>query len=465
LGLPGRNIGSLRVRFALGFGVLFTFFLAMALIFIYVSFARFRKDEFHDRLKEKALTTYNLLIEVNRIDSSLLREIDRNTPVTAARQVMVFKDSSIIYKSSEDKKIDYNRALFEKIKEKKEFFTTLDENEALGLYVQNKSDRFTILAYGYDRSGFRKMNFLKWVMIIVYCFGVLIGWIVTYFFVKRIISPLDSLKHKLNNINYNNLHLRLPVTGQGEEVNSLSANFNQMLGRLEQSFSFQKDFVHYASHELRTPLAAMVGLTENSMNNPKAGEQSQEVLKQLLNQQKNLTDITNSLLLLSGDKIRLNGHEYPMIRLDELIFHAIEITKDLFPDAKIEMNLEGEPSNENLLLIHANEPLILMGFNNLLKNALQYSTDNRVAVIMTVTEQQKQVQFINEGNFFSGEEKEKLFTPFYRGPNAATVKGHGLGLALVKQIMELHHASIAYSYVNQTNIFTITFDEKQISAN
>src|SRR5213075_778299 len=134
--------------------------------------------------------------------------------------------------------------------------------------------------------------------------------------------------------------------------------------------------------------------------------------------------------------------EYPMIRLDELIFHSIEIIKDLFPDAKIEMNLEGEPSNESLLLIHANEPLILMGLNNLLKNALQYSTDNKVTVIIAITEKKKQVQFINTGKSFSEEEKEKLFTPFYRGPNATTVKGHGLGLALVKQIMQLHHATI-----------------------
>src|SRR5262245_6506520 len=124
-------MSSLRVRFAFGFGILFTFFLAAALMFIYISFAKFRSDEWYGRLKEKALTTYNLLIEVNRIDSSLLREIDRNTPTTAARQVMVFRDSTMIYNSSDDKKIKYDPDLFNRIKTNKEYYTERDSNDVL----------------------------------------------------------------------------------------------------------------------------------------------------------------------------------------------------------------------------------------------------------------------------------------------------------------------------------------------
>jgi len=441
----------------LGFGVLFTLILAVALIFIYFSFAKFRKDEFYSRLKEKAIMTYKLLIESKRIDSSMLREIDKYTPTTAARQVMIFRDSTIVYNSSDDKKINYDNNLFATIKAKQEYFTKQDENEVLGLYTGMNADPYTIIAYGYDRSGFRKMGFLKWAMIIAYFIGILIGWVATYFFVKKAIRPLQSLKTNLDNINYTNLDIRLPEIGRGEEVNSLSTNFNKMLARLEQSFSFQKDFVHYASHELRTPLAAMVSLTETSLNNSTTSEEYQEALKQLLLQQRNLTDITNSLLLLSGNKVNANGQEYPMLRLDELIFRSIEIMKDLFPSVNIEMNFEGSPSNENLLLIHANEPLILMAFNNLLKNAVQYSSDNKVHIVVKVNEQEKEVRFMNAGSNFSSQETEKIFTPFYRAPNSSTVKGHGLGLSLVKHILQLHRANIHYDYKEEMNIFNITF--------
>lgn len=194
------------------------------------------------------------------------------------------------------------------------------------------------------------MNFLKWAMITVYCLGLILGWLATYFFVKKVIQPLEVLKTKLKNINYNNLDTRLPEKGQGEEVDSLSINFNQMLIRLEQSVGFQRDFIHYASHELRTPLAAMVGLTENSLNADRTSEEYKEILRKLFNQQKNLTDVTNSLLLLSDNTTATNGQEYPKVRLDELVFKSVEIIKNIFPNAKIEVNLAGDFSNENLFL-------------------------------------------------------------------------------------------------------------------
>jgi signal transduction histidine kinase len=294
-------------------------------------------------------------------------------------------------------------------------------------------------------------------MIVVFCCGLIIGWLSTYFFVKTIIKPLEKLKSNLTNINYNNLGIRLLEKGQGEEVDSLSATFNQLLASLQQAFSFQKDFVHYASHELRTPLAAMVSLTENSMSKPLSVEELQETFKELYQQQKNLADITNSLLVLSDNKNNFNNLDYPAIRLDEMVFRSVEIIKNIYPDAQIEVNLEGELSNENSLLISANEPLILMAFNNLLKNALQYATDSKVILIVNSTQNGKEVRFLNAGKPFDDNEKEKLFTPFFRGSNATAVKGHGLGLPLVRQIIQQHKASITYIHNDGFNEFKIIF--------
>jgi sensor histidine kinase regulating citrate/malate metabolism len=70
---------SLRVRFAIGFSILFTIFLAIALSIVYFSFADFRKEEFYKRIKDRALTTFKFLVEVDQIDLELLKVIDRNT--------------------------------------------------------------------------------------------------------------------------------------------------------------------------------------------------------------------------------------------------------------------------------------------------------------------------------------------------------------------------------------------------
>jgi signal transduction histidine kinase len=460
---PGLSISkklkSLRIRFALGFGILFTFFMAAAFTIIYFSFDRFGKEDYNSRLKDRAVSTYRLFVEVDAIDSSLLNVIDRNTPSSIAprQRVTLFNDTSVVYSNADSGQFRYDPVLFAEIRDKKELFTTIGEEQIFGLYKEKNSGHYFIVASGDDKYGKRRMEFLRWVMIAVYCAGVLIGWTVTYFFVKKIIRPLEVLNTNMKHINYNNLDSRLPVTGQGEEVDNLSLNFNQMLARLEQSFSFQKDFVHYASHELRTPLAAMVSVTENSINKSLDGAQFRQVLQQLLHQQQSLTDITNSLLLLSDSKINASGHQYPMVRLDELVFRSVEITKNLFPDACIEVNLEGELSSEGSLLISANEPLILVAFNNLLKNAIQYSRNKRVHILISISEKEKSMKFFNEGKDFAPAEMERIFTPFYRASNADKVKGHGLGLPLVKQIIQLHDATIAYSYENGSNVFTITF--------
>jgi signal transduction histidine kinase len=450
---------SLRVRFAIGFSILFTVFLAIALLIVYISFADFRKEEFYNRLKDRSLTTFRLLIEVEQIDLDLLKVIDRNTLNRMYNEkIIIFEGDRVIYTSIDDLKIDHARSFLEKAKKDKEFFTTKNNDEIVAIHIKQNNKEYTILAEAFDKYGRRKMTFLKWVMIIVYFSGLIVGWTATYFFVKRVINPLESLKSNLHNINSANLDIRLKQEGQGEEVNSLAANFNQMLERLQQSFSIQKDFVHYASHELRTPLTAMIGITENALGQQLTAPQYRQAMEQLYQQQQNFTGITNSLLLLSDHKI-VTERDYPRVRLDELLFRSVEIIQALFPNSLIEVNFEGEATTEESLMINANVPLLTMAFNNLLKNALQYSSDGKAIVIVRPLENARQLIYKNRGAPLSPAEEQLMFTPFYRASNATSIKGNGLGLPLVKQIAELHKATVRFFREGEFNVFCLSFGE------
>jgi signal transduction histidine kinase len=200
----------------------------------------------------------------------------------------------------------------------------------------------------------------------------------------------------------------------------------------------------------------MIGITENALGQNLNSTQYRQALEQLYHQQQNLTDITNSLLLLSDYKI-VTERDYPRVRLDELLFRSVEIIQALFPHSMIEVNFEGEASSEESLMVNANVPLLTMAFNNLLKNALQYSTDKKAVVVIHLLDNTKKLIFKNIGTPLLPTEEQMLFTPFYRASNSTAIRGNGLGLPLVKQIAELHKATVCFYREGEYNVFCFTF--------
>src|SRR5690242_18048159 len=130
---------SLRVRFALGFGVLFTVFLAGALIFIYILFARFRKNEFHTRLHDRGQVFYKMVIEEEGIDNQQVHLIEKHlfsTGITPRIRVMIFSDTSVIYSPTNNKTSLYDPVLFAQVKDKKQVVTVKGDEEIIASYKE-----------------------------------------------------------------------------------------------------------------------------------------------------------------------------------------------------------------------------------------------------------------------------------------------------------------------------------------
>jgi signal transduction histidine kinase len=451
-------MNRLRIRFAIGFCLLFALFLASSLVIIYVSYADFRKDEFFKRLEDRAMTTFRFLVEVEQIDNAILHLIDKNTLNSLYDEsIRIYKNKELIYESINRSKINFGEDLFDNVKQKRTVYITQGDYEVVAIHIVQTGGSYTVFASAYDKFGRRKLSFLKRLIAFVFVSGVAAASFASFFFVKRVIRPLDELNLKMQNIDSENLHVRLNEHGQGEEVNKLAQSFNKMLERLEDSFRFQKNFVHYASHELRTPLTAAVSATENALSKNLTVDQHRNLLLQLFRQLQELTSITNALLLLSDKKI--DSLQYPGLRLDELVFRSIEIIRNLYNDAQIELDVDANISSEDSMIVKGNEPLLIMAFNNLLKNAIQYSDNNLVQITVRVSNQTKAVEFRNRGNFVPEHEQSQLFTPFFRGRNASYTSGLGLGLPLVKLIAELNKATVEYFRQAEFNVFKFTFTQ------
>lgn len=455
---------SLRSRLSVVLSLFFMFFFAVVFYLIYVMYADFRKDMYYKRLKDKAVTTFQLLMDVEKVDHDLLREIDRNSLNSLFdEKVLIFESSRLIYSSIDDIDIKFDDELLNKIKADKEIGLTQGNNEVIGLYVERNGKGYMLLASAFDKYGKGKLRFLRDLLLVVYFIGLIVGLLGTYLFVAITIKPLEGLTKDLKSIDYKNMKVRLAYDRKVKEINQLAFGINQMMERLERSSSFQKDFIHYASHELRTPLAAMISITENALHNDDSQLQLKKAMQELFQQQKELVNITNSLLYLSDSRLAQEGLEFSPVRLDEIVFHSAEIMKNYFPDTKIEVELEDNTTSPDHFMIAGNEPLLMIAINNLLKNALQYSDDRSAKIKVTFAALERKVIFINKGLRISEPHLERIFTPFYRSGNSLGVKGSGLGLALVYQSAKLHNAEIRYSYKEGANIFELAFKSQNIS--
>lgn len=171
-----------------------------------------------------------------------------------------------------------------------------------------------------------------------------------------------------------------------------------------------------------------------------------------------LSDLTNSLLLLTRfDKENIQTI-FEEVRIDEIIFESFERVEKSYPKLKMDFLIDEDTSDEALLTIKGIRSLLDIIFINLFKNAAIYSHNAEVQVLIKEQREQLMVDVISHGESISEQEQSKLFEAFSRGSNAQNISGSGLGLRIVKRIVEYHNAEIYYhSPKENTNIFTVIF--------
>ncbi|MPT36749.1 HAMP domain-containing sensor histidine kinase [Flavobacterium sp. WV_118_3] len=450
---------TLKRRIAVNVSIAFSVIYGISAIFIYISFSTFRKEEFMERLEEKALTTTKLLLEVKDVDNQILKLIDQNTINKLYNEKTLIFDSNykLIYSSIDDASVKWDVNFLQKIKKHKRVYTIEKEKDVLGVFhIYNNTDYYIIIA-AEDKSGMSKLEFLYQILILSFFIGTTLVWVTTYFLIRKSLEPLDNFQKIITSISINKLNTQIIESSKSDEINLLSKAFNQMLLRIERSYLAQKEFTSNASHELRTPISRLTLQLENLIQQ---GGHSENTLNYLNNMSKDvnqISDLINSLLLLAQINASNFGVNFQQVRIDEIIFQVYEKTIKNFPD--FQMNFEIE-NTESDLEIKGITSLLEIVFANLFKNAYLYSYDRKVNVIIEDNPTGHiQIRLINKGEKLSPEEEKKIFNSFVRGTKNQKIQGSGLGLRIAKRILDLHKAKLAYTYedASEQHEFTLTF--------
>jgi len=450
---------TLKNRISLLVSLLFTILFGLASTVIFVLYSNFRKEEFRDRLEIKALSNIKLLVNVKEVDDQLLKMIDQNSINKLYDEKTLVFDShyKLIYSSIDDAKINWSIQDLKYLKKHKTFFKQQGDYEVYGVFYDTKDKDFYALISATDDYGKRKLLFLRYTLIVSYIFFTCICWVLTSLMVKKAMNPLSIFHQKIKNINENNLDTRVESKSSKNEIDLIANEFNFMMDRIEISYQKQKEFTAHASHELRTPLSRITSQIENTITDATTSDKGKSFLKTILADVNQLTELINSLLILSKIDNK-NREDYEIQRMDEILFSAIESLNKSFPDFVILFEMEENDNLETALEIKGNKSLLEIALSNVLKNACVYS-DNKQAKVKIITENDHLIISVsNTGNTLSEEEQKNLFQPFMRGANSKGTTGFGLGLRIVNRILTLHKAKIRYSvpYEN-TNLFQLFF--------
>lgn len=450
---------TLKNRISLLVSLLFTILFGLASTVIFVLYSNYRKEEFRDRLEIKALSNIKLLVNVKQIDNQLLKIIDQNSINKLYDEKTLVFDSNykLIYSSIDDAKINWSVNDLKYLKKNKTFFKQQGDYEVYGVFYDTNDKDFYALISATDDYGKKKLLFLRYTLIISYIFFTCICWLLTSFMVKKAMNPLHAFHQKIKNINENNLDTRIESNSSKNEIDLIADEFNFMMDRIEISYQKQKEFTAHASHELRTPLSRMTSQIENGIADPDIEPKNKTFLTSILADVNHLSELINSLLILSKIDNRRPDQQDTQ-RIDEILFASIEKINKIFPDFVILFEMEENDDLDFILEVNGNKNLLEIAITNVLKNAYIYS-DNKQAQVKISTENGLLVLSIsNSGNTLNETEQQNLFQPFMRGENAKGITGFGLGLRIVNRILNLHNANITYSIPKSNiNLFSITF--------
>ncbi len=264
------------------------------------------------------------------------------------------------------------------------------------------------------------------------------GWWVA----GRALKPIRNLTSAADQIRADNLSARVPVPAARDDVAHLAEVLNAMLGRLERSFRQAERFASDASHELRTPLTIMRGVIEAMLRDEQYSPNAERRLVSLQEETDRLERITGNLLLLARFDAGESRAAHDPVDFSNLVGEACD---DFVAMASArEVTLEATIAPQ--IVVQGDNDLLRRLILNLLDNATKFNVaGGRVRCSVTSSDREARLVVANTGPGIPAEMRPRVFERFFRADLARERAGHGLGLALSREIVRSHGGDLQLS--------------------
>lgn len=308
-----------------------------------------------------------------------------------------------------------------------------------------------------DRSG--DEGFMKEfgaLLVVVLAFGILASTVIALTVTKKGLRPVTEMTRSLKRIGPKRLHERIPPEGWPRELRPLAVAFDEMLDRLEDSFTRLSQFSADLAHELRTPIANIRGEGEVALTRARTPDEYREVIESSVAECERLSAIVDNLLFLARAEAA-DGHiQLTLFNGRSAVEKIAAFYEPIAEDQRTAITCAGEGD------IYADPMLFGRAVSNLVENALRFTpAAGTIQISIASGAPNSQISLKDSGCGIAAEHLPRVFDRFYRADPSRSSQGTGLGLALVKSIMDLHGGSaVVESEVDRGTVVTLTFPNK-----
>jgi two-component system, OmpR family, heavy metal sensor histidine kinase CusS len=336
--------------------------------------------------------------------------------------------------------------------------TYQDDSKLFSLIASNETvnGQLYLLQLAQDRSTDERFpKQFRALLALVLIFGAIASGLIAVTVTRRGLRPLAKMRRMFERVQPAHLNERIEPARWPRELQPLAASFDDMLSRLEASFTRLSQFSADLAHELRTPIGNMLGEAQVALTRDRSSEEYRAVIESTAGECDRLSGIIDSLLFLARAESAEQQIARSTFNARSAVEKIVSFYQTVAEDRHIQITSTGDAE------VFADPILFNRAIGNLIDNALRFTPDRgRIEIAIGKVDHNVEISVTDNGSGIAPEHLPRVFDRFYRADPSRSAAGTGLGLSLVKSIVDLHAGTAKIKSDGRGTVVILTFPQK-----
>ena len=289
--------------------------------------------------------------------------------------------------------------------------------------------------------------------------SLILGWGLVLLLIRIPLNPIHNLILRMNRLAKGDFKARIDGKGilsNHPTIREVHRSFNMLAEELEHTEMLRSDFINNFSHEFKTPIVSIAGFAKLLKRGNLTEEQRLAYLTSIEEESMRLSYMATNVLNLTKVENQTILTDVTTFNLSEQVRSAVLLLESKWVEKDIQLQLDFDEH-----VMEGNEELLKQVWINLVDNAVKFSPHGG-EVILDVTEEKNMVvvSVSNRGPEIPPEKIEKIFNKFYQADESHATEGNGIGLAIVRRVVDLHHGQATITSAHDLTCFTVTLPQK-----